>query len=237
MSKPDLSFLYSKNQLELNEVEELIKAVEAARRNAALLLPLSPAAEQIHTKAYDALPDEVKRSVPKTRVYIDHFLECSGATIPRDSAVKNYKDLCELDIVVSRDMASFANSPTCEHFRRINEQRPTARDLLRYTITHEYGHLFDGAERIKAVAFSYDVPNFLPLEEEVALSEAFAFWFGDIVTGFRGFSDEMMECYKDRADTRLLKKVHETLCASFPVKEGVSYAGALRAMDIYRRQR
>lgn len=191
-----------------NPLEDLLDLdlarFDAQRRKAACLVTLSAEAEEVHDQAYQRI-QEATLLVPKTSVYM-------GLNIYGSGAILLHNDKGNLIIAVDPEVATLGfDNAGYQAFRRENSGRNVnPRDFLGVVISHEYGHILESEvmQKKHGITYTNDV-GLLDMELDLAVGEAFAFWFGDSITGLKTLWLSLMERYRPSVDDSLLAKLHE----------------------------
>lgn len=142
--------------------------------------------------------------VPKTRVLIDPKSHAVGCLLPRESYFDCNPE--NLDIIVDYMTGKLKeSSEDLQEFRKLNEgTRIEPEDYLGYVLAHEYGHITEYAQ-------VGERPDIRP-DKRIAVSEAFAHWFGELMTGFKTFTEEIARSYEEiGANSAVMISVYNSL--------------------------
>ncbi len=127
--------------------------------------------------------------VPKTRVLIDPKSHAVGYLLPKESYSNCIPE--KFDVIVDYMTGKLKeSSKDLQVFRELNEgTRVEPEDYLEYVLAHEYGHITEFKTFGK-------LPDMLR-HNRMAVSEAFAHWFGELITGFKAFTEQIAVSYED----------------------------------------
>ena len=156
--------------------------------------PLQENAEQAHREVLSKINKFIPGDSIDRRVLCNHFIDCSGCLVMLEDK--------KWHVLVRENIAMFDRS-TSEyyHFAENNVFKKTLpRDLFMNVVAHEYGHiLFD-----LRIAPRISIPS--------EMGEAFAFWFGDTVTGRKSPLDLLAFGYKQEcSDFEKVIDTYDTL--------------------------
>lgn len=161
---------------------------------------LSPEAENVHNEVYRTVVRELDRPFKRRSVY--SYTDCLG----------NGGSMIDFPgIVLSPEVANL-NSGNSEYSiyaaSKLGPRSPA--DFLKAVLAHEYGHqVFDAF-------YKRNILHALPARDlssdlSLAVSEAFAFWFSEELTGDRHLTENLARLYDSKFDVRTMKYVYTCL--------------------------
>jgi len=148
----------------------------------------------LNNQIYSSLESQLgDLMMPQREVIVDRSITPKLATII-DSFDKNRGCL----ILVNPISDSLEEMEDYQIFQRMNPSS-TPNDFLKSMLAHEYGHLIECGEQ-PSNRENYHLPPRINTPKSIEttlilISEAFAFWFADTFTGFKTFSQEVLETY------------------------------------------
>ncbi|MBN2880781.1 hypothetical protein JXM83_01895 [Candidatus Woesearchaeota archaeon] len=154
--------------------------------------------DKIHAKIVSILPD----IVDSAEIEIDEDLTDAIAYVT-DGDYFGYK------IALSPNVAKFDESYKSYIAFKKNNPFITFQEFVEYAITHEYGHMIDYMSAYSADNFLLETKHKMTNKKNTAITEGFAFWFADTLTGLRGFGENCIPFYKKTANIPLLECIYD----------------------------
>ncbi|MBW2986768.1 hypothetical protein KY333_05350 [Candidatus Woesearchaeota archaeon] len=163
---------------------------------------LSAEAEGIHTGVHFRVVSELERPFEKRMVYAWKKATVNGASTNGFPGIALKPEVARMD-KRNLEYLAFAidNSP----------RETTPEDFLRTILTHEYGHqVFDEfyLPSVSQVVETRGLPN--PRLEK-SIGEAFAYWFGEELTGMQHLTEDLAERYSEKMDVQTMKFIYSQL--------------------------
>jgi len=203
--------LYQKASSLLDESLDLARKINQRREKFSKPLPekAAKAHQEVLKKIASFVPEHLISDLltRETRCTIgDSFAKSAGCTFTGSDGKQH--------ILISLDIANFdPSNGNYECFAKHNKTKlATPRDLFMNVAAHEYGHLIEGEKLSPIVDYHLStLKDYFQPKKRVSreAGEAYAFWFGDTVTGFesdlethsRGYEDlkfdQTIEMYRD----------------------------------------
>lgn len=199
-------------------MKEEDKEIQFVKEKHPHLLDLPSASEAVHDDAYEVMNANLEEMTDKVKVFIDPKIGGIGGLIStrisKPVILLDFDNLYSqihgrIDIVVNEEVGNLVKTSTFDCFNSQNGGQGTPEDYLRYTITHEYCHLFEifNFNRITKRGSTEHYKGYNPFafnlqkKEILAVGEAFSYWLADSITKLNGFD---VEANYPKLDRRLL---------------------------------
>jgi hypothetical protein len=158
--------------------------------------------EEVHDQVYDQICQLIGRTFERRRVY-HAFLSEPERSFPNRPIIVLRTHVVEESPIEPEYLAFLAMN---------FEQEPSRRDFFHATLSHGYAHqLWDElfSSSIDGICRSSEEANYIQIYR--AVGEAFAYWLGEHLNGFKFISENLANMYTDVLDVRTLKFIYTNL--------------------------